>query len=88
MGRDFDDVYSQNTVIFTFSNTPLVRLFFYTGRSGGVAGHPLREVQRASHNELFPGDRGGDRGRQPEQVQKPVAPARPKSSCTGTKALP
>ena len=28
----------------------------------------------ASHNQLFPGGRGGDRGQEQEQLQKPVAP--------------
>jgi len=48
-----------------------------------VARHPLRDWERASHNELFPGSRGGDRSQKLEQLQKPVAPFDPKAHAQG-----
>src|SRR5271157_2713851 len=49
----------------------------------GVARHPLRDWEQASHNALFPGSRGGDRSQKLEQLQKPVAPFDPKAHAQG-----
>ena len=65
---------SQDAVIFIFSHHFGGAALVYTGHSGGVARHPLRELEWASHNQLFPGGWGGDRGQELEQLQKPIAP--------------
>ena len=65
---------SQDAVIFIFPTTSVVQPRFYTPLGTFVARHPLRELGRASHNQLFPGGRGRDRSQEFEQLQKAVAP--------------
>jgi len=64
---------AQDAVFFNFSTTSVVTALVYTNRGGGVARHPLRDRKGASHNDLFPGGRGGQRGEELEQVQQAVA---------------
>src|SRR5208283_39966 len=46
----------------------------YTRLPAGVARHPVRDLGRTSHNQLFPGAGRRDRGQELEQLQQPVAP--------------
>src|SRR5436309_10748075 len=55
----------------------------YTSLPAAVAWHPLREWERASHNQLLPCGRRRDWGQELEQVQKPVAPLDRKAHAQG-----
>jgi len=64
---------SQDASFFVFATGSVVRPRFYTSFLFLVTRHPVRDWDRASHNQLFPGSRGRDRGQEFEQVQQSVA---------------
>src|ERR1035438_5539464 len=77
--REVDDVSFIGCRYFHFPHLFGGAARVYTRIPAPVARHPLRDWERASHNELFPGSRGGDRSQKLEQLQKPVAPFDPKA---------